>query len=227
MTDIEIETVEGKRTRIKPAEREKKSDEIQPSGEKKKVIVRPTQEEETWICGKCGQTRIFHGTGSGRSFPKKCLKCNSKEMRLQETAEIRSEIPQFDPKTLQPLVAMPFEFWNNKADDGYDYRLTPAEKENLATNLAEVLNWYLPDLLAEHAHIVLFCFSLVIITGPRAVIYKQRKKSKRKKKEVVDQRQEERRENEIEEEIEEMETESTEYSEKEKNEILQKAFARR
>ena len=104
-------------------------------------------------------------------------------MQLQEVAEIRPEIPQFDAKTLQPLVKMPFEIWNNKAaDPGYDYTLTPAEAENLSANLAAVLNHYLPELLKEHSELVLFVFAVAMVTAPRAIVYQTRKSKGKKKK---------------------------------------------
>lgn len=113
-------------------------------------------------------------------------------MRLQEVAEIRPEIPQFDAKTLQPLVKIPFEIWNNKAaDPGYDYTLTPAEAENLSANLAAVLNHYLPELLKEHSELVLFVFAVAMVTAPRAVVY-QTRKSKKKKKEKPEEEEKEK-----------------------------------
>ena len=191
MTKIEIETVEGKQIRVKPLEEKAEEKEIPKSD--KKVITKPTSEEETWVCGTCGQTRIFRSKGTGKSFPKKCLKCGSPTMRLQEVAEIRAEIPQFDPKTLQPLVRMPFEIWNNKAaDPGYDYNLTPAEAENLSANLAAVLNHYLPELLREHSELVLFVFAVAMVTAPRAVVYQTRKSKKKKKKEKPEDEEKEK-----------------------------------
>ena len=192
MTKIKVETVEGTPTRIKPPEESKAGEKEIPPAEKK-VITKPTSEEETWVCEKCGQTRLFRSKGTGHSFPKKCLKCNSPTMRLQNVAEIRADIPQFDPKTLQPLVRMPFEIWNNKAaDPGYDYNLTPAEAENLSANLAAVLNNYLPELLREHSELVLFVFAVAMVTAPRAVVYQTRKSKKKKKKEKPEEEEKEK-----------------------------------
>jgi len=149
---------------------------LEKKEEPKKVekVSKPTLETkriQVWKCNSCG----FEFEFSGKSAPRKCPNCRSTSITVLKFKEELEKAPSLDSKLLKPIVSYPYLLWAEKTGIR-ELELKPAESDMLAENLANVLNFYLEDLMKEHGAVMALGISVAMVTVPRIYLVKKIKK---------------------------------------------------